>query len=379
MIALKNGKIIADEGILEGKSLIIKEGKIAAITDNIEGCSDIIDVSGNYISPGFIDIHIHGAGGCDTMNGDFDSINRISQVIAKHGVTSFLPTTMTTDPERIKKAIKAVKECMERGTEGASVLGAHLEGPFINEKVKGAQDGRFVRNPDIENLLDLIDNDFSAVKSITIAPELEGANKFISYMIGHGVTVSAGHTNGTYNEIMEGIGKGITHSTHLFNAMRGFTHREPGVVGAVFDSRISTEFIADGIHSHFAAIRLALAVKSYENCALITDAMEASCMEDGAYELGGQEVFVKDGAARLKDGTLAGSTLTIDNAVRNIMRNTNLNLWEAVYMATAVPAKIIKVSETKGRIRQGMDADIIVFDPDINIKTTMVGGKIVYK
>lgn len=176
---------------------------------------------------------------------------------------------------------------------------------------------------------------------------------------------------------MKGIGSGASHSTHLYNAMRGFSHREPGVVGAVFDSRITTEFIADGIHIHFAAIRAALAIKGCQNCALVTDAMKACCMQDGVYALGGQDVFVKDGAAQLADGTLAGSMLTLDIAVRNIMRNTSLNIMEAVSMATSVPARIIKINDTKGYLKPGYDADIIVFDPDINVMTTIVGGKVV--
>lgn len=378
MKTIINGRILTDSGIIEGKNVILDEGRIISIDSEIPEGSDIIDACGSYVSPGFIDIHIHGAGGQDTMDGEYNSLNSISKTLASHGVTSFLPTTMTAETGQIKKALKAVKECMDKGTEGAQVLGAHLEGPFLNEKAKGAHDERLIHKPDIEFLLDITDEDLSMVRTLTIAPEVEGALDFISFIVGHGIIPSVGHSNGTYDEIMEGIGRGVTHSTHLYNAMRGFSHREPGVVGAIFDSRVTTEFIADGIHLHFAAIRAAIAVKGYQNCALITDAMQACCMEDGKYNLGGLNVFVKDGAARLADGTLAGSTLTLDTAIRNIIKNTSLSLWEAVCMASSVPAKILRLGETKGHISPGYDADLVIFDQDINVKTTISGGKIVY-
>lgn len=377
MIAIVNGRVIADEGIVDGKILLIENGRISGLSDNVPDGVEILDACGNYVSPGFIDIHIHGGGGCDTMDGTAESLNHISKLIAKHGVTSFLPTTMTYEVQDIIKAVKAVKDTMHNGTEGANILGVHLEGPFINEKNKGAQDAKFVQKPDINLMAQLVQDDFSVVRNITLAPEIERADELIRFLVGHGITVSLGHTNGTYDEAMSGIGHGVSHSTHLYNAMRGFSHREPGVVGAIFDSRITSELIADGVHLHFAAIRTALAVKGYENCALITDAMSACGMKDGEYILGGQKVYVKDGAARLHDGTLAGSTLTLDTAVKNIIKNTSLNIFEAVYMATAVPARIIKADNAKGHIRQGYDADIVIFDQDINIKTTIVGGRIV--
>lgn len=377
VLVIKNGRIITNDGIIEDKNVVIKGDKIFSITDKIPADSEVIDAEGNFISPGFIDIHIHGAGGYDTMDGTVDSINNISKIIAKRGVTSFVPTTMTVDAAKIKKSLKAVRTCMNEGTEGAAVLGTHLEGPFLNEKSKGAHDVRFIKKPDIDFFIDLVEDDFSVVKRVTIAPEIYGAIDFISFLVGHGITASIGHSDGSYDDVMRAIGSGASHSTHLYNAMRGFAHREPGVVGAIFDSRITTEFIADGIHIHFAAIRTALAVKGFQNCALITDAMSACCMEDGEYSLGGLNVFVKNGEARLAGGTLAGSTLTMDTAVRNIMRNTGLNIVEAVSMASSVPAKISKVDGHKGYIKHGYDADIIIFDGDINVKSTIIGGRLI--
>lgn len=378
MLVIKNGRIITEEGIIEGKNLVIEGRKISGIVDELPEAQEIIDAKGNFVSPGFVEIHIHGAGGCDTMDGTCEAINNVSKAISKHGTTSFVPTTVTLDSHSTSMAVNAARKCMEDGTDGAQVLGIHLEGPFINEKNKGAHDIKYIRKPDINLLMEMVDNDLAGIKIMTLAPELDGADELIKFLVGHGVVVSAGHSDGTYGNIMEGIGRGISHSTHLYNAMRGFNHREPGVVGAIFDSRITTEFIADGIHLHFAAIRTALTVKGYENCALITDAMQACCMEPGVYMLGGQQVYVKEGAARLENGTLAGSVLTMDRAVRNVLKNTSLNLPEAVAMASSVPARIIKVDDRKGKIMQGYDADVIIFDPDINILATIAGGKKIY-
>lgn len=379
MLAIKNGKIILEKEIVEGKYLLIEDGKIFDISDSCPENCEVIDAKGNFVSPGFIDIHIHAAGGYDTMDENTESINEISKIIARHGVTSFLPTTMTVDEKEIKKALKNVKYSMDNGTDGALVLGAHLEGPFISEKKKGAHDEKYIREPDIDFFTNLVDGDFSVVKTVTIAPELNGALEFIKFIEDKGITASLGHSNGTYDDVIKAVESGATHSTHLYNAMTGFSHREPGVVGAIFDSPLTTEFIADGVHIHFAAIRTAIKNKGCEKCSLITDAMKACDLGDGEYDLGGLEVFVKNGEARLKDGTLAGSTLTLDRAVRNILKNTNLNIVDAVSMATKVPAKISRVADRKGTIKKGYDADIAIFDEDINVKTTIVGGKVVYK
>lgn len=376
MLLIKNGKIINDGKIIEGKNIIIDGGKILSVSDNIPAGVQTIDAKGNFVSPGFIDIHIHGANGCDTLDGNYESTNTISKAISRHGVTSFLSTTMTVSPEEIKNALKNVRYCMDKGLDGANILGVHLEGPFLNKDAKGAHDENYIMEPSIKSFINLTGDYLPVIKTVTIAPEIKEAPDLIKFMTGHGIVASMGHTRATYDQAMGGIANGISHATHLYNAMRGFNHREPGTVGAIFDSRITTEFIADGIHLHYAAIRTALAVKGYQSCALITDAMKACCMEDGKYSFGGLDVYVKDGAARLSDGTLAGSTLTIDRAIRNIVKNTTLNIAEAVYMATAVPAKIIKTGNEKGHIKPGYDADITIFDDDINIKHVIVGGKV---
>ncbi|AGB19860.1 N-acetylglucosamine-6-phosphate deacetylase [Thermoanaerobacterium thermosaccharolyticum] len=372
-----NGRLLLDNNIVDGKDLLIEDNKIAAIGKGLSG-DNVIDADGNYVSPGFIDIHIHGSAGFDTMDGTFDAINAISKSIAKRGTTSFLPTTMTEDKNKIKNAIKNVYENKNR-VEGAEILGIHMEGPFINPKQKGAQDEKFILKPTIDNFFELGGDYIDIVKLVTIAPEIDGSLELIKFLKEKGIIVSVGHTDSTYDEVVAGFKAGITHATHVFNAMRGFHHREVGTLGAIFDLDISAELIADGIHSVFPAIRTLLKLKGKGNTNLITDAMMAANLSDGVYQLGGQDVYVKNGAARLKSGVLAGSTLTLDKAVKNILTNTDLSLYESVALASYNSAKVIGVQDRKGLIKEGYDADIIIFDDDIDIKKTIVGGKIVYE
>lgn len=244
---ITNCKIIYLDKIEEG-SVLIEDGKIKKINPEIYGDSEVFDAEGLFLAPGFIDVHIHGAGGYDTMDGTTEALNVISKSIMEHGTTSFLPTTMTVDVEEINKAMKAIKQLKEEGTDGANILGCHLEGPFISPKAIGAQNPNYLLEPTIENYEKMIEGCEDEVVSITLAPEIPGAKELIYYLSKKGVVCSAGHTKATYNEIIEAIKYGLSHSTHLYNAMTGFNHREPGTVGAIFDSEITTETIADGIH-----------------------------------------------------------------------------------------------------------------------------------
>ena len=361
---------------IEKGSVLIENGKIKEINPNDCDDKNVIDANGLYLSPGFIDVHIHGAGGHDTMDGTFEAINEISKVIVKHGTTSFTPTTMTVGVEDIRKSMKVIKEAKVNGTDGAIVLGAHLEGPFISPKAIGAQNPNYLIPPTLENYNAMVGDAEDAVVSITIAPEIPGAKELIRELSQRGIVCSIGHTKATYDEAMEGIKCGCGHSTHLFNAMTPFAHREPGVVGAIFDSDITTETISDGIHVSYPSLRIAYKQKTSDKVLLVTDAMMACAMPDGMYALGGQDVVVKDGAARLLSGSLAGSILTLDKAVKNVYKNVGLPLYEAVKMATYNPARHCKVSDRKGLIREGYDADLVLFDEDINIKNVLVGGKV---
>lgn len=375
---IKNCNIIFLDKIEMG-SVLIENGKIKEINPQNVQDNEIIDANGMYLSPGFIDVHIHGAGGYDTMDGTYEAINEISKTICKFGTTSFTPTTMTVAIEDIRKSMSAIKEAKLDGTDGANVLGAHLEGPFISPNAIGAQNPNFLQIPSIETYNKMVGDCEDAVVSITIAPEVSGAKELIKYLSDKGVVCSIGHTKATYEEAVEGIKCGCSHSTHLFNAMTPFTHRAPGVVGATFDTDITTETISDGIHISYPALRVAYKQKGTDKVLLITDAMMACGMPDGTYSLGGQEVKVSDGAARILSGSLAGSILTLDKAVRNVYENSNYPLYEVVKMATYNGAKHCNVEDRKGVIKEGYDADLILFDDKINIKKVIVNGKVVHE
>ena len=374
---LKNCNIVFLDRIEKG-SILIEDGIIKEINPSEINIQNTIDCKGLYVSPGFVDIHIHGAGGHDTMDGTFESINEISKTICKYGTTSFTPTTMTMSADDILKSMISIKKAKIEGTDGAIVLGAHLEGPFISPSAIGAQNPNYLIAPSYENFELMTGNAMDAVVSITMAPEVEGAKELASILSSKGIRCSMGHTKATYEQAIDGIKHGFCHSTHLFNAMTGFTHREPGVVGATFDSDITTETISDGIHISYPSLRVAYKQKGTDKTLLVTDAMCACGMPDGTYALGGQPVIVKNGAARLENGALAGSILTLNRAVKNIYDNTDYPLYEIVKMASYNGAKYCRVDDRKGQIKENFDADLTIFDENIDVKMTIIGGKIVY-
>jgi N-acetylglucosamine-6-phosphate deacetylase len=370
---IKNARIIQGDKIVHGY-VEINNGKIEKIQEGYCPVDGGIDANGNYLSPGFIDIHTHGIGGHDTMDDDSNSPEAMSLEVIKHGVTSLLMTTMSYNLEGIKKAIENVSETMQKGSQGATIEGLFLEGPFISPKAPGAHEIEKIKLPNIEDFNYMAGDNIKNIKMIIIAPEIEGASDVISCLAAKGIVVTAGHSAGTYNDLLKGINAGITHSTHLFNAMTGLHHREPGIVGGIFDTDITTEVIADGIHINFAVLRTVFKVKGPDKVALITDAMMAAGLKDGKYELGGQEVFVKDGAARLASGQLAGSTLTLDRAVCNVVKHCDVSITDAVKMASTTPAEIIGL-KNKGLIKEGYAADLVIFDEDINIKHVYIAGE----
>ncbi|GKX67673.1 N-acetylglucosamine-6-phosphate deacetylase [Inconstantimicrobium mannanitabidum] len=371
---IKNCNIIYLDKIEQG-SILIENGKIKEINPSKYYDEDVLDANGLYISPGFIDVHIHGAGGYDTMDGTSEAINTISKTIAKHGTTSFTPTTMTVSIEDIRKSLSVIKNLKKSGCDGAHVLGVNLEGPFINQSAIGAQNPKYILPPSISTYKDIIKDYEDIIISITLAPEIDGAKELIKYISDTGVVCSLGHTDATYEEMIEAIKCGASHSTHLYNRMSPLNHRDPGAVGATFDSNITTETISDGIHVSDVALRIAYKQKGTDNVLLISDAMMACCMPNGEYSLGGQKVIVNNEEARLENGALAGSVLTLDKAVKNVYKNSNLPLHEIVKMASFNGAKHCKVDNYKGQIKEGYDADLILFDDDINIKKVFILGK----
>lgn len=377
--AIVNGKIIVENKILENKVLLF-EKKIVAILDRsnvyLNKEDQIIDANGLYVSPGFIDVHIHGSGGKDAMDGNLESIKVISQTIAKRGVTSFLPTTMTMDKKDIYKALYAIKQAVNMDLGGAKVLGAHLEGPFINPKYKGAQKEDFIIKPNF----DFIKGYENVIKIITVAPEKDDNFKFLNDIKENtDIVLSIGHSDATYEEAIAAIDNGVSCATHTFNAMTPLNHRKPGIVGAIMNTNIFCELIADNIHVHKGAINVLTKIKGKDKIILITDSMRAGCMKNGVWELGGQKVIVKDNCARLEDNTLAGSILTLDNAIKNMKNNIDASLCEIISMVTINPAKYINIYDRKGSIQKEKDADIVIFDKDINISMTIVAGNIVYQ
>lgn len=377
MKVIINAKIILESGLIENQAVVFTD-KIQAVIpkDQLDKYSieECIDAKNTFLSAGFIDIHIHGSSGADTMDEGEAALGIMKSKLPSTGVTAFLPTTMTMEPSKIKAALERIRQVSKKG-DGAQVLGCNVEGPFINPKNKGAHDGNFITAFDYAKIEPYID----IIKLITIAPELPGSEAFIKKCQAAGIVVSLGHSSAEYEEAMSAIQYGSSHITHIFNAMPPIHHRQPGLIGAAFDSDITCELIADNIHVHPVMQRLLLKVKGTEKIILITDAMRAGLLGEGKYDLGGQTVFVKDNEARLSDGVIAGSVLTLNKAVYNFMNNTGLSLDKAVQLVTINPARLLGLEKSKGSIAAGKDADIVLFDQDIQVKAAFVGGKLTYR
>jgi N-acetylglucosamine-6-phosphate deacetylase len=341
-----------------------------------DGRSYFIDYSGHYISPGFIDLHIHGALGRDFMDADMESFNIIGGHMARTGVTSFLATTLSAPFESILKVIETVKR--SPGFPLVSKpLGVHVEGPFLNAEESGAQNAEFIKAITEEDIQLIIEATKGLKAIVTLAPEVKNNMRFIETLKKNGIVVSVGHSGATYEQTLEGIKAGISHATHFFNAMPEFRHRDPGVVGAVLESEnVTVELICDGVHVHPASVRLVLERKGLENVCLITDSILAAGLGDGDYILGKLNITVKGDETRLKDGSsLAGSVLTLNKAVKNVLDWTDLTLSQAVLMASLNPARVIGLHRDMGSVETGKYANLTVFDKEFQIKQTYVYGK----
>jgi N-acetylglucosamine-6-phosphate deacetylase len=331
-----------------------------------------------YLIPGLIDLHIHGAAGSDVMDGEGEALLNIGRALAEEGVTGFLATTMTAESTQIEKVLQVVATVM-RENERSGILGIHLEGPFISKEKLGAQGCSGVVLPDLALMKHWQKIANQSIKLVTLAPELQDALALISALHMQGVTVSIGHTDASYTQTMAAIQAGCTQATHLFNAMRAMHHRDPGVVCALLLSeQISTEIIADGVHVDPAVIKLALRIKGKDRILLVTDAMRAKCLGEGEYELGGQKVMVQFGQAILPDGTLAGSTLYLSQAIKNMMTFTGCTLADAIMMASYNPARALNLHHRKGTIHVGKDADLVVMDQSLSVLLTMRAGEVVF-
>jgi N-acetylglucosamine-6-phosphate deacetylase len=332
-----------------------------------------------YLVPGFIDLHIHGAGGKDVMDGSVEALAAISGALAAEGVTGYLATTMTADRQHIENVLRTIAMAMP-DKNGAAIIGAHLEGPFISSARLGAQRGEHTELPDHKLVMHWQEIAKGAIRLVTLAPELPGVLQLIKILHDMGVIASVGHTNSTYAETCDAIAAGCTHATHLFNAMRGLHQREPGAVGALLLAHeVMAELIVDGLHLHPAIVALALRLKGKDGLLLVTDAMRAKCLGDGTYELGGQAVSVKSSMATLEDGTLAGSTLRMPEAIKNMMQFTKCSLVDAISMATINPARVLKLSDRKGTIEVGKEADLVVMNANLDVVLTLREGREIFK
>ena len=378
-------KVITPEAILPGGVVLVEGKKILEVGSRKqvkfdEGEFQTIRCEEQTLVPGFIDVHIHGGGGRDVMEGSREALEVISAVLAKHGTTSFLATTVTASPITTIRAVESLGKLMTEDTPGAKILGVHLEGPFISEKKRGVHPPEHIRKPSIRIFDELFKISGSNIKLITIAPEVEGGLELIQDARSKGVRVSIGHSNATFQETTLAIDAGASHATHTYNAMREFNHRDPGILGAVLtDTRVWAEVIADGVHVDPAAINILLKCKGVRNVLLITDAISATDMPDGQYQLGSFVVKVSNGICRSPEGQLAGSTLTQDRALRNIIRWSGLPLEEAIYMLTQSPAKAIGVAGQKGMVQSGYDADLVLLNEDLSVHKTICEGKIAYQ
>ena len=372
------GKVITEDAVIDGGCVVFDErnGKITAVGKKVPDGCDVTDVGDKYILPGLIDIHIHGYVGCDASDADADGLKKISAALTANGVTAWCPTTMTVDADMIRKALYVIGMMIGRDTGGAQILGANVEGPFINPLKKGAQDEKYVLPPDADFIL----NNRDKIKLVTVAPEVDGGMEFVKKVSREsGVTVSIGHSAADFQTAESAFECGASHVTHLFNAMTAFSHRAPGIVGAALeDDGVSCELIADCYHVNPCLFKMLCRTKR-KKLVLITDCMRAGGMADGEYTLGGQAVTVHGNSCLLSDGTIAGSVLTLNRAVKNLHEHGGISLREAVNAASIAPARAIREDSLRGSLSVGKRADIVIADEDMNIFKTFVGGGEIYK
>ena len=367
--------IILENTVLQGYYMEVEDGRIKSFSkEKPEAYEDL----GDIIAPGLVDTHIHGYCGEDIMNAKPGALNIISEALLETGVTSFLPTTLTDSTERLNEACRIVGE-EYRDVKGAKIRGIFLEGPFFTEKYKGAQNEKYMSDPDIEKLKKWKELSNGLVNKIAIAPERENVTDFIHKANAMGVYVALGHSDASYEDAMEAVNEGANIFVHTYNGMSGLHHRNPGMVGAAMNSNAISELICDGHHVNPAAANILMNVKGRDHIALITDCMSAGGMKDGDYMLGEFPVIVKDGTARLKDsGSLAGSILKLKDAVKNIVSWEIADVFEAIQMASLIPAKSIGIDDVCGKLKVGYDADFIILNEDLELEATYINGKRAY-
>ena len=390
-LKIGNGSIITQDKILSGSCLLVENGKILAIepVDTSFPDSQLIDAQGNYISPGFIDIHLHGGGGFDFMDGTSEAFLNIAQIHAKHGTTSMLPTTLTCEKEDLIQTLEAYSQACLQNTDGAHFVGMHLEGPYFALSQRGAQDPKYIRDPDPKEYKEIIES-YPFIKRWSAAPELKGAVEFGKYISSKGVLAAIAHTDAIYEEVLEAFQQGgYTLATHFYSAMSGVTRRNAFRYAGVIESaylldEMDVEIIADGVHLPAPLLKLVYKLKGPGRIALITDAMRAADMPPGDSVLGslknGLPVLVEDGVAKLPDRTaFAGSVATADRLISTMLEMAEVPLIECIRMISETPARIMNIQDKKGSLATGKDADIVIFNAQIEVQQTFVMGKSIFQ
>lgn len=380
MKVIKNGVILKDNKLINNCVLIFND-KIKDIISldeykKLENCDFLeYDAKGCYVLPGFIDQHIHGYGGYDVMDKSKDSIKEIKKLLVKNGVTSFLPTTLTASLDDLQEVCDIIKKIQKEDNVGTKIIGIHLEGPYINQKKKGAQNEKYIVNPNF----DFIEKNIDVIKIVTLAPEINGNIELIK-KYKNKINFQIGHTNASYNEAINGVNSGAKGFTHTFNAMSGIHHRDLGTVGACFLSEDTyAEIICDNIHLDSEVYNLVIKNKGCEKVIIITDCLSSGGLKDGEYTIGELEINLEDNVCRLEDGTLAGSVLKLNEGLKNVFKNTNESFVNCVKMVTENQAKYFNMQNSIGKLDVGFCSDIVIMDKEFKIHNTFVDGECEYE
>ena len=380
-LLIKNCRLYHKPDTNAPSSVLVQGSKIDRIGATLEEAvvDEVIDARGRILAPGFIDVHIQGAGGCDVLDATPEALETISRTCARYGVTGFLATTVYK-PGEDNRHLEVTARAFERSLSGAQLLGVHHEGPFISAQKRGMIQPECLAEPAAQTLDQVCESTGAGLRMMTIAPELPGNLDLIERLARRGVIASLGHTHATYEEARAGFDAGIDHVTHLFNAMPGLHHRDPGPLGAIFESSdVTAQVIVDGVHLHPSTVRLAWAALGADRFVTITDGIQAMGLPDGKYVYNGVDYEARDGAARYRDGTLIGTALGLNQMVSRLIDFTGCTRVEAIRTVTENPARVLGLSQQKGRIQAGYDADLVLLDDDLSVQTTIVGGEIVYQ
>ncbi len=396
LLAITAKKLFTPREIIKEGLVVIEEGVIRSVGSREEltvpAAARLVDLGERILAPGFVDVHIHGGGGHDVMEATREALETVAAMVLRHGTTCFVPTTLTAAPPVLSKSLEGLGSLIRSwknrkaktpvpGGLLAEPVGIHLEGPFLSAECRGAHPPGDLQAPSLPLFQQLQEAAGGCLRILTLAPELEGATELQAAAIRSGVRVGLGHSNATFRQTETAIAAGASHAVHVFNTMRRFEHRETGILGAVLtDDRVQAEVIADGVHVSAPALRLLVRAKGTANILLITDGVSATGMGPGQYRLGEMEIRVEDDprtglpACRNTEGRLAGSVLTQDRAIRNMVDFTDVTLCEAVRMATLNPARALGMEHRKGCLQPGADADIVVLEPDGTVAGVMARG-----